>query len=176
VVRRILAAGAALGLCLSGPAMAAQPHAPTCLTSAEMHGMVAYFLPTVLDKVAAGCAAHLPAGSYLINGTSGLRGSLARDREAAWPMARAAFFKFSKPEDVKTLASLSNRALRPLVDDMLEQKMAIPVSHAICGEVNDIAQALAPLDPMQTVHLIATILAAAARNDSKLRSCPRGAA
>jgi hypothetical protein len=45
----------------------------------------------------------------------------------------------------------------------------------MCGEINDIAEALMPLNAEQSVHLISTILAAAARNDNKLRSCPRSA-
>lgn len=137
--------------------------------------MIAYFLPTVVDEVASGCSAHLPPGSYLRSGMAGLRDGLAQGREAAWPAARAAFFKFSLPGDTKALASLSDRALRPLVDEMLAQKMRIPVTAPVCGEVNDIVEALAPLDAPQTVHLLATIFAAVARNDNKLRSCPRSA-
>jgi hypothetical protein len=173
-MRHILAAGAALGLVISGPASGAEPQPRPCLTSAELRGMVGYFLPNVLNEVATGCAAHLPAGSFLRNGMAPLMDGLAQGREAAWPAARSAFFKLSPAGETKEMASLSDKALRPLVDELLTQKMRIPVNAAICGEVNDIAEALAPLDSAQTVRLFAAILAAAGRNDSKLRSCPRG--
>lgn len=174
-MRSMLAASAALGLCLSGPAMAAEPPPRTCLTSAELHGMIAYFLPTVIGEVASGCSAHLPETSYLRSGMGTLRDSLAEGREAAWPAARAAFFKFSNVEEAKELARLSDKAIRPLVDEMLAQKLSIPVTGPMCGEVNDITEALAPLTAGQTVHLLAAIFSAVARNDKKLPSCPRAA-
>ncbi len=174
-MRRILAASAALGLCISGPAMGVEPVARPCLTSSELHGMVGYFLPNVLTEVAAGCTAHLPPGSYLRSGMVPLMDGLSQGRESAWPAARAAFFKLSPAGETKEMASLSDRALRPLVDEVLAQKMRIPVNASICGEVNDIVEALNPLNSAQIVHLVASILAAAGRNDSKLRSCPRAA-
>jgi hypothetical protein len=174
-MRRILAASAALGLCLSGPALAIEPLARPCLTSAEMHGMVGYFLPNILSEVSTRCAAQLPPASYLRGGLVPLMESLDGGREAAWLAASAAFFKLAPAGDTKELASLSDRALRPLVDELLTQKLSIPVSAPMCGEINDIAEALMPLNAEQSVHLISTILAAAARNDNKLRSCPRSA-
>lgn len=172
-MRRILTASASLALCFSGPAMAIEPLPAPCLTSAEMHGMVAYFLPNVLNEVGTGCAAHLPPGSYLRSGLGPLIAGLEAGRDAAWPAARAAFFKLAPTGDTKEIASISDRALRPLVDEMLAQKIKIPVNASTCGEINDIAEALAPLNGEQTIHLMASVLAAAARNDNKMRSCPR---
>lgn len=175
MLRKLAGAAAALGLCLAGMAHAAEPPARPCITRAEMQGMVAYFLPNVLAEVAAGCTPHLPPESHLRRGIAPLLQGLEQGREAAWPTARSAFFKMSGAGATPELARLSDRSLRPLVDEMLAEKMKIPVTAPVCGEVNDIIEALAPLDAPQTANLIATILAAAARNDSKLRSCPREA-
>lgn len=171
MIGKATATAAAIALC-SASALQAAPR--TCVTSAEMHGMVAYFLPVVLDNVAKNCSAYTPASSYLRAGLPGLQVQLREGREAAWPMAKSAFFKLGGQKDVRTMAVLSDDALRPLVDDMLGSKFAIPVDATKCGEINDIAEALAPLNAPQTVHLIATILSTAARKDNKLSSCPRG--
>ncbi len=171
MIGKATVAAAAIALCTTG-ALQAAPRA--CVTSAEMHGMVAYFLPVVLDNVAKNCSAYAPASSYIRAGLPTLQVQLREGREAAWPMAKSAFFKLGGQKDARTMASLSDDALRPLVDDMLGSKFAIPVDAAKCGEINDIAEAIAPLNGPQTVHLIATILSAAARKDNKLSSCPRG--
>ena len=122
-------------------AQAAQPPRP-CITDSEMHGLVAYFLPAVIDEVTRGCTPHLQANSYMRSGMTVLRGSLGQGKEAAWPAARAAFFKMSDAADEKTMAGLSDKALRPLVDEMLAGKMAIPVDAPKCQEINGIAEAL----------------------------------
>jgi hypothetical protein len=171
MIGKATAAAAAIALC-STSALQAAPKA--CVTSAEMHGMVAYFLPVVLDNVAKNCSAFTPASAYLRAGLPSLQVQLRQGREAAWPMAKSAFFKLGGQKDARTMASLSDDALRPLVDEMLSSKFSIAVDEAKCGEVNDIAEALAPLNAPETVHLIATILSTAARKDNKMSSCPRG--
>ena len=161
-----------VALTLSSTAARAQME-PTCITDTEMHGLIAYFLPSVLEEVTNNCRPHLSEGSYLRSSLPRLQASLAESKEDAWPMARAAFFKMSAAKDAKTMAKLSDKALRPLVDEVLAQKMSIKVTAPICGEIDSIAQALAPLSPIETVHLIATIFNAVARNDRTMRSCPR---
>ena len=173
-MRRTIAVAGCLAMCLvNGPALA-QP-APRCITEAEMHGLVAYFLPAVLDEVSRSCSSHLPESSYLRAGLPRLQESLNQNKEASWPLAKAAFFKISDSKDSKTMAGFSDKALRPLVDEILTQKMKINIDAPMCGEVNDIAEALAPLTPDQTVHLLATIFNTVARKDKTMRSCPRGA-
>jgi hypothetical protein len=168
--RTIAAAG--LALFLSGAA--AQAQAPrSCITDREMHGLVAYFLPAVLDELSNNCVPHLPESSYLRSGLPRLQTSLTEGKEAAWPTARAAFFKMSDLKEAKSLANLSDKALRPLVDEVLAQKMSIKVNAPMCGEIDGIAGALAPLSPDETVHLIATIFNTVARKDRKMRSCAR---
>ena len=173
-MKRTIAAGAGLALCLSSVAARAQSD-PPCITVREMHGLVAYFMPAVLEEVSTNCAARLPESSYLRAGLRPLQTSLDQGKEAAWPLARAAFFKISNAKDAKTMTSLSDRALRPLVDEVLGEKMKIPVDGQMCGEINDIAEALAPLSPDQTIHLLATIFNTVARKDRTVRSCPRQA-
>lgn len=171
--RSLFRLAGALAICASTTAQALPPE--KCLTPPEMHGLIAYFLPNVLNEVSNNCASSLPPASYLRTNFPRLADELIAGKTAAWPVARSAFFKMSDAKDMKEMAGLSDKALRPLVDDMMAQKIRIPVSPSTCGEVNDISEALAPLSADQTVHLFATILSAVARNDNKMRACPREA-
>lgn len=172
MIRKSAALAAALALSLTATAQAAPRQA--CITSAEMHGMVAYFLPVVLDNVTSNCSAFAPASSYLRSGLPGLQVQLREGREANWPLAKSAFFKMGGQKEARTMASLSDDALRPLVDDILGSKFTIRVNAGTCAEIDTIAEAMSPLNGPQTVHLVATILSVAARKDNKIPSCPRG--
>lgn len=163
---------AGVALCATVSAQAAET--PSCLNSREVNGLVAYFLPKVLDQVTKSCSATLPADSYVRARMPRLLAQLEDAREAAWPMAKSAFFKFSGSGDAKEMAGLSDKALRPLVDEVMETKLSIPITPSTCGDVNDILDALAPLSAEQTVHLAATILDITARKDRKMPTCPRG--
>lgn len=163
---------AALALISTASAQAAP--APACIAPAEMRGMIGYFLPEVITEVTSNCAAHLPTDAYLRAGLPRLASQLSDAKTRNWPIAKAAFLKMSRGSaDEKRFASLSDKALRPIVDAAMSEKMKISISPASCGEVNDITEALAPLNAEQTVNLLATILSAVARKDSKMRSCPR---
>ena len=168
-----IAAIPVLALCLSASVQAQPQRLRPCITDREMHGLVAYFLPAVIDEVSANCSVHLPAASFLRAGLPRLQSALSENKEAAWPLARAAFFKIADSKDGKQMAKLSDRALRPLVDEILAEKMSLKVDAPMCGEISDIAEALAPLSPDQSVHLLATIFNAVARKDKSMRSCPR---
>jgi hypothetical protein len=163
----------AAGLALCGMAPAQAAPAVQCLNTQERHGLIGYFLPEVIGEVSKNCSAHLPAGSYLRTRLPQVAAQLVEAKPQAWPVAKAAFLKMGDPKDSKQMASLPDEALRPLIDAVMASKMTIPVTPSTCAEVNDISEALAPLSPDQTVHLLATIFNAVARKDNKLRSCPR---
>jgi hypothetical protein len=140
-----------------------------------MNGLVAYFLPSVLAEISTQCAPHLPEESYLKQGFRGLVDTLEQEKEANWPLAKAAFFKVADGKDIREMKKLSDRSLRPLVDDLLASRLGgeLAVKPKDCSEINDIVESLAPLSPSQTVHFVATVFNAVARGDKQLRSCPR---
>jgi hypothetical protein len=164
-----LTAGLALGSVV--PAQAAEP--ARCITPREMEGLISYFLPNVIDEVSGNCGAHLAPDSYLRAHLPQLASQLSQTKGAAWPVAKAAFLKMASPTDAQAMTGLPDEALRPMVDQVMTQKISIPVTAQVCGDVNDIAEALAPLSAEQSVHLLAVIFTAAARKDNKLQSCPR---
>lgn len=150
----------------------------TCITAGEMNGLVTYFLPQVIDKVVDTCGAHLPDSSYLRTSFGARADELRTEADAAWPQARAAFIKIGggkNAKDAATMADLPDEALRPLVEVGLAQALGLDLKSSGCADVNDIGEALAPLNNAQMVHLIAVALAAAARGDKDMASCPRNA-
>jgi hypothetical protein len=165
-----LAAVMALGTFV--PAQAAEP-AARCIKPQEMEGLIAYFLPNVINEVSTNCGAHLPADSYIRAKLPLLAGQLTETKAAAWPVAKAAFLKMANPQDAKAMAGLPDEALRPMVDQVMAQKISIPVTAPVCADANDISEALAPLSAAQSVHLLATIFSVVARKDNKMQSCPR---
>lgn len=157
---------------LATTAQAATP--PACINPFEMRGLIGYFLPEVIGEVTNNCAAHLPADSYLRTGLPRLATQLAEAKTRNWPVAKAAFLKMSRgTADEKRFVNLSDKALRPVVDAAMSEKLRIPINPSACADVNDVTEALAPLDASQTVNLLATIFTTVARKDSKMRSCPR---
>lgn len=162
-----------LALMSTVAAQATTAPAPPCLEKPELRGMIAYFLPNVLREVSTNCTPHLPAESYLRTGLSRTIEELEGAKAASWPVAKAAFLKLGDPKDSKKMAALRDSELRPIVDGVMTEKIKIPVTASTCGEVNDIAETLAPLSPSQTVDLIAAIFGAAGRNAKSLRTCPR---
>ena len=75
--------------------------APTaqCLSEPEVHGLVAYMLPSVAETVIERCAARLPASSYLNTRGNGLVSQLRLGQSAAWPTARDAMAKMAGKDD-----------------------------------------------------------------------------
>jgi hypothetical protein len=169
--RSAIAIAASLSLVSVTTAQAAP--AVICVTDQEMHGLVAFVLPDVLKKLSDNCATYLPPSSYFSTGLPKLLTGLNEGKDPAWPMAKAAFFKLGGPEKTNDMAKLSDRALRPLVDELVSQKLTMTVSAPLCGEANDIAESLSPLSATQTVHTVATLFNAFLRSDKKLGSCPR---
>lgn len=163
----------ATALALLATAAQAAP-TPACINPAEMRGLIGYFLPEVIDEVTNNCAAHLSPDNYLRAGLPRLGTQLAEAKTHNWPVAKAAFLKMSRgTSDEKRFVNLSDKALRPIVDAAMSEKLKIPINPSACADVNDITEALAPLDANQTVNLLATIFTTVARKDSKMRSCPR---
>lgn len=168
----ILRTAAIAALCSVGQAQAAEGAVPTsepCITNAEVQGAVAYVLPILLRTVSDKCSALLPANAYLRTASPGLVRELEASQNRAWPQARALLIKFARED--KAMVALSDEALRPIVDQIVGKKLEIRVEVGMCGDVNDIAEAVAPLSPDQTVNLFATILNIAGRHDKKMRTC-----
>lgn len=162
----------ALALVSAGQLQAAQTAAAaTCLNREEVRGLVAYVLPEAVDATLTTCSPKLGADSFLIRRGPDLAKALRTGKDAAWPAARTAFFKFGGDHGA-ALAQLKDATVRTMVDDVMSQKLIQAIKPAICGDVERI---LAPLEPLPTDNLVAfvsAIVSVAARKDTKLPACP----
>lgn len=163
-----------LALAASAQVQAAQvQNAATCLQPAEMRGLVAYFLPTVLDSTIKTCSAHLHADAFLRTKAPQLVTTLSADKDAAWPMAKAAFIKISgSDKSDSTMEKMPEEVLRPFIEAAIATEVAPSIKAKDCKDVDRIAATLEPLPPANLVMLVTEILNVAARGDRKMASCP----
>lgn len=163
-----------LALAASAQVQAAQTqNASTCVAPAEMHGLVAYFLPTVLDSTIKTCSAHLPSDAFLRTSAPQLVTRLNAGKDAAWPMAKSAFIKISgKDQGDATFERMPEDVLRPFIEAAITTEVAPSIKAKDCKDVNRIAATLEPLPPENLVALVTEILNVAARGDRKIASCP----
>lgn len=173
-MKRIVLSVAAGAAALAGPS--AQAATKPCLTPAEMNGLVAYFLPQVIDGVVETCRPHLPAGSYLLTGLDTRVAELRGNADAVWPLARAGFIKIGSgknPEDGAAMLDMSDDELRATIDTGFVETLGIELKPGECADVNDISETLAPLSADQMVAFVAATFAAVSRGGKGVASCPR---
>lgn len=166
--------GAALALCASTQAQAAA--SKTCLSNGEVEGLVGYVLPSVLDKVAGSCAAHVSRKGYMATRLPDLIDTIAAGRDAAWPQARAAFMKFGGANDKEAaaaFAALSDDALRQIVDETFAEKLGMKVPPSACLDVEEVLETLEPLPAGNAVRLVTAVMMMAGRSDKSIPACPR---
>lgn len=168
-----IAATAALAAII--PLQAAQAQAAkSCITRSEMRGMVAYFLPTLLDSTITTCKAHLPGDSYLIGRAPALLDRLNEGKDKAWPDAKAAFMKFGggKAPETKVLDAMPDEVIRPFIEAAITAELAPKVKPENCADIDRLTATLEPLPASNMVDMFAEILNLVAREDKKLSSCP----
>jgi hypothetical protein len=169
-------AAAALALVSSVQLQAAQTQALTkpCLTRPELRGMVAYFLPTVLQSAIDKCTQRLAPDSYMLARAPQLLNTLEAGRSGSWPMAKAAFIKIGGDGDKGSsdmFSALPEEAVRPLIEAVINQKIGSTIKPESCG---DIDRVMAPLEPLPATNLIDVLteaMAIAGRSDKQLQVC-----
>ncbi len=172
--KRFVKFAACAALLSCGQAQAAQT--ANCITPAEMHGLVGYLAPVLVDRFSQKCSDHFSAGSMVRTSLPALIGRLEENRDSNWPMARAAFLKFGASDSSKAamdMAKLSDRALRPLVDELLGAKLNMPLTPANCRDAEEVVQALLPLSGDELVNLVSVVMGVAMRKDRSNPTCAR---
>ncbi len=170
----IFRAAGVLALLASAQAQAAEAKVgANCLNPEEIHGMVAFFLPGIVNTTIQTCAAHLPADAFLRAKGPALLEGLNAGKDAAWPMAKTAFGKFGdKGQADKVLGEMPDELLRPFVEAAVTAELAPEIDPKNCNDVNRIAATLEPLPAQNFVALIAEIMGLVTRGERKLMACP----
>lgn len=165
---------ATISLGMSMPVQAAQSTVP-CMTDAEIRGLVSYVAPTLMNRVRQECRRDLSTDGYLMQRLPDLAAELEEGKDAAWPMAKAAFLKFGKTGKSKAidLSGLPDRFMRPLVDAAVASEVDLKLTPVVCADIEDIMEPLAPLPSASLVDVVTVALSIAARKDDKMRSCPK---
>jgi hypothetical protein len=172
-------AAAVLALVSSSQIMAAQTQAAEagakqCLTRPELRGMVAYFLPTVLQSTIDKCTQRLAADSYMLARAPQLVTTLEAGRAESWPMAKRAFIKIGgndSKDTAKVFSSLPEEAIRPIVEAVISEKLGGAIKPENCGDINRIMTPLEPLPAGNMIDMVTEVMFVAARKDKSMPTC-----
>lgn len=163
---------AALAMMASGQAQAAQAAKASCMTRVELRGMLAYFLPSVLDSTIAKCKDRLDVNSYLIGQAPKLVETLRAGQTAAWPDAKKAIAKIGGGSvDTAMLDVLPEPAMRPLMEAMATEKLGSSIKPESCVDINRIMGTLEPLPAPNMIEFMTETFAIVARKDTKMPVC-----
>lgn len=158
--RGLLVAGAVLAM-LGLPGQAA---AQTCITRAEIGGMMGYAMPSVIDAVRSTCTVHLPSDAFLATGVDAMIADYRAVQADNWPIARAAFMKFGADEgetDAAVMDKMPDEVLQPLVEAMIPAMIEGQIKPGSCRDVDTLIASLASMSPRQASDFMAAIMALA---------------
>ena len=158
----------ALALVSAGEAQAAG--AAQCLTRAEVHGMVGYFLPMALDSASKTCAQQLPGNSFMRTSAPRVIAELNIGRDAAWPNARKAFNKLGG--EGEEFGKMSDDLVKPMFDGMIDGLIGQEIKPRNCKDIDRIMTPLAAMPAASMVDLITEVFVVAMRNDKEMPTCP----
>lgn len=173
-----LARLAALPLALAP--IAAQAAEAPCLSASEFTALSSYALPSIITGTTERCATTLPADAWLRRNGTQLAARYAAAKPAAWPAAKAAFFKIggssANPEATKLIKSLPDSSLQPMLDALISGMVGQQLPAERCTVINRLVQLLSPLPPENAAELIAVAAGLGAKSGrAKLGSfsiCP----
>ena len=145
-----------------------------CMTPAELRGMVAYVMPSVMATVIDRCKPALPAKASLLTHGAQLVSAFERGRTANFPLARQAFAKFSETGDKNTKAimlAMPEAVLRTILDDIITKDLTGSVKVKDCPNIDRIFTTLEPLPASNFIDLVTQVMTIAAPNDKRMSIC-----
>ncbi|MCC6941427.1 hypothetical protein [Novosphingobium sp.] len=158
--RSVFALGAALALS-QGQLAHAAANADSCLSEAEVGGLVGYALPYVIDGAMKACKPHLsPTGFFATRG-SAFAGQYAARKDVNWPVAKNAFLKLGGTKDASissTLRALPDSALQPFVEAMVSELVGGEIKPGQCTAIERGVRILSPLPAENTAELITFVV------------------
>ncbi|WP_305096001.1 hypothetical protein [Croceibacterium aestuarii] len=170
-----------IGALLASLALATSAGAQTvavtpCVSESEVSAMVRYAMPQAIAASRVRCSQSLASNGFFATRGDKLASRYAVEKDATWPGAKSALLKIaggSKDKDIAALADLPDEAIRPLVDALIQQKLAESIKPGSCSSIERVAEAISPLDPSELGDL-AGVIAVLALKDEKPLACPAG--
>ncbi|MEZ5692282.1 MAG: hypothetical protein R3D99_00210 [Altererythrobacter sp.] len=157
-MRTILTLAASTLLAMPGIAQAAEP---ACLTKGEFSALAAYAMPSVIEGSTKRCSPSLGPDAYLTKNGTPLAKRYAARKDASWPQAKTAFFKFSQKKGDKSaefMRQLPDDSLKQIVDTVLEGMTSQEIPLEDCGTIDEFARLIAPLPAQNTAELLTLLV------------------
>lgn len=160
-------------LALFSSAQVSAAPAAQCLTEPDVHGLVAYMLPSLTEKVIERCASRLPADSYLNARGGGLVSQLRKGQSAAWPSARDAMVKMAGKDDGSSemFRSMPESVVGPIMESTLTDKVGDDLKPQNCRDIDRVLSTMAPMPTANLVELVTAIAMIAGRDGKKFQTC-----
>ena len=167
---RLTSIAVAVALTVSTTASAVP--AKECINPDEIRGFVGYVLPDIVGSVVGKCGPSLRTDGYFNTRGSQLTARLAVGKEAAWPMAKAAFRKIGGDFKGSPKAGLSDRTIRSLIDNEMVTKLTTELPLSMCRDIESVVAPLDPLPADNIVQFMAAVFGVAGRKGSDVKACP----
>ena len=138
--------------------------AATCLEEKEVSGIVAFATPGVLETVSNTCKPHVGSKGFIATRADAMVANYGANRDAAWPLAKAAFLKFSGSGNEKAdkaqelMAKLPDDVLKPLVEAAISTAVSDDVKPEQCGQIERLMEVMNRIQPQDSADLIATLM------------------
>lgn len=150
-------------------ALAAQPavasaQSAACVTEAEVSAIGIYSVPGMVRSLRTRCGGELSADGYLATQGDSLIERYAALQSGVWPTARSGLMKVLASKAGGQLAALDaignvpDESIRPLVDALIVQELALNVAPGDCWKIERVVEALAPIDPEVAGTLLGTLV------------------
>ena len=159
-IRTFAAAVALVALPAQAGAQAAAKATP-CLTEPEVRALATFAMPSALDGLIKNCSTHVGNTGFMTRSGAALVAGYAANKNAAWPMARKAFFRLGSDRDkesVEMIARLPDEALQPFVEGMIGGMIGSKIKPEQCRVADKMMRLLAPLPPQNMVELLGTVI------------------
>jgi len=145
------------------PALSSAQAAETCLKEAEVSAMLVYAMPHAIRGISSSCSTTLASDGFLANGAGEMSSRYLAEGDAAWPAAFSAFMTFIRADEAAqtggfALDKLPEELVRPLVDELIAQKVAEGMKVEDCRKFERVGEAIAPLEPHEVGNLVAVVL------------------
>ena len=137
-----------------------------CVTEAEVSARGIYSVPHALRSVRSRCGANLAADGFLATQGNRLSQRYAALADSNWRGALTGITRMvgaglMQGQAQLQLDRLPAEIVRPLVDEMIAQKVAEQVAPADCRRIERAAEAFAPLEPTEVGRISAVIMSLA---------------
>ena len=173
MTRTFFRTAAALALLSTGQ-LAQAATAKPCMSQAELRGMVAYIMPSVMSSVVERCRASLPAGSAMLTRGTQVVTELQAGQSAAFPMARQAFVKFSddgNKDGADMFLSMPEDTLKPIIESVITKELTASIKVKDCPDIERVFSTLQPLPASNFVDLVTQVMTIATRDNKQMSVC-----